>query len=58
MPSNKHKMQYLLTDEYFDKFNILMKKLKRKSQSDFSIYIVEKFIDDYEELHGEIKIEE
>ena len=57
MPSNKHKMQYLLNDEYFDKFNILMKKVKRKSQSDFSIYIVEKFIDDYEELHGEIKIE-
>ena len=57
MPSNKHKMQYPLNDEYFDKFNILMKKLKRKSQSDFSIYIVEKFIDDYEELHGEIKIE-
>lgn len=58
MPTNKNKMQYLLDDTYYQKFNSLSKKLKRKSSSDITKYIVEKFIDDYEEIHGEIKIEE
>lgn len=58
MPTNKNKMQYLLDDTYYQKFNNLSKKLKRKSASDMTKYIVEKFIDDYEEIHGEIKIEE
>lgn len=58
MPTNKNKMQYLLDDTYYQKFNSLSKKLKRKSASDMTKYIVEKFIDDYEEIHGEIKIEE
>lgn len=57
MPTNKNKMQYLLDDTYYQKFNSLSKKLKRKSASDMTKYIVEKFIDDYEEIHGEIKIE-
>ena len=51
-------MQYLLDDEYFAKFKILMKRMKRKSSSDLSNYIVEKYIDEYEERHGEIKIED
>ena len=51
-------MQYLLDDTYYQKFNALCKKLKRKSASDMTKYIVEKFIDDYEEIHGEIKVEE
>lgn len=58
MPTNKNKMQYLLDDTYYQKFNALCKKLKRKSASDMTKYIVEKFIDDYEEIHGEIKVEE
>lgn len=58
LPSNKNAMQYLLDDEYFAKFKILMKRMKRKSSSDLSNYIVEKYIDDYEERHGEIKIED
>ena len=58
MPTNKNKMQYLLDDTYYLKFNALCKKLKRKSASDMTKYIVEKFIDDYEEIHGEIKVEE
>lgn len=57
MPTNKNKMQYLLDDTYYTKFNIISKKLKRKSASDMTKYIVERFIDDYEELHGEIKID-
>lgn len=48
MPTNKNKMQYLLDDTYYHKFNVLCKKLKRKSASDMTKYIVEKFIDDYE----------
>ena len=58
MPTNKNKMQYLLDDAYYHKFNVLCKKLKRKSASDMTKYIVEKFIDGYEEIHGEIKVEE
>lgn len=58
MPTNKNKMQYLLDDNYYKKFNILSKKLKRKSASDMTKYIVEKFIDNYEEIHGNIKVEE
>lgn len=55
MPTNKNSMQYILDDEYFQKFKVIQGKMKRKSSSDLSRYIVEKFIEDYEEIHGEIK---
>ncbi len=55
MPTNKNKMQYQLDDEYFKKFLYIMKKQKRKSQSDLSIYIIEKYIDDFEEKYGKIE---
>ena len=58
MPTNKNKMQYLLDDTYYKKFFYISNKLKRKSASDMSNFIVEKFLDDYEAIHGEIKIEE
>ena len=51
-------MQYLLDDNYYKKFRELSKRMKRKSASDMTKYIVEKFIDDYEEIHGPIKVEE
>ena len=57
MPTNKNSMQYILDDEYFQKFKVIQGKMKRKSSSDLSRYIVEKFIEDYEEIHGEIKSE-
>ena len=55
MPTNKNSMQYILDDEYFQKFKVIQTKMKRRSSSDLSRYIVEKFIEDYEEIHGEIK---
>ena len=55
MPTNKNSMQCILDDEYFQKFKVIQGKMKRKSSSDLSRYIVEKFIEDYEEIHGEIK---
>ena len=58
MPTNKNKMQYLLEEKKKKKFFYISNKLKRKSASDMSNFIVEKFIDDYEAIHGEIKIEE
>ena len=58
MPTNKNKMKYLLDDNYYKKFRELSKRMKRKSASDMTKYIVEKFIDDYEEIHGPIKVEE
>lgn len=57
MPTNKNSMQYILDDEYFQKFKVIQGRMKRKSSSDLSRYIVEKFIEDYEEIHGEIKID-
>ena len=58
MPTNKNKMQYLLDNTYYQKFNNISKELKRKSASDMTKYIVEKFIDEYEEKNGEIKTED
>ena len=54
MPSNKRKMQYLIEDEYYKKFKIIMKKEKRKSEGALSQYIVEKYIDEYEKTNGNI----
>lgn len=56
MPSNKRKIQYLLNDEYYEKFKIIMEKEKRKSESNLSQYIVEKYIDEYEKANGNISI--
>lgn len=56
MPSNKRKIQYLLNDEYYEKFKIIMEKEKRKSESNLSQYIVEKYIDEYEKANGGIAI--
>lgn len=54
MPSNKRKIQYLLDDEYYSKFKIIMNTEKRKSESSLSQFIIEKYIDDYEKQHGTI----
>lgn len=57
MPSKKRKIQYLLDDNYYLKFKEIMTKEKRKSESQMSQYIVEKYIDEYEKRNGNIKIE-
>lgn len=54
MPSNKRKVQFLLDDEYYEKFRFIMKKEKRKSESNLAQYIVEKYIDNYEKNNGNI----
>ena len=57
MPTNKNPIQYILDDDYFRKFLEIQKKTKRRSSSNLSRYIVEKYIDEYENKHGEIEID-
>ena len=40
MPSNKRKIQYLLDDEYYSKFKIIIKTQKRQSESSLSQFII------------------
>ena len=43
-----------IDDEYYEKFKIIMKKEKRKSEGALSQYIIEKYIDEYEKTNGNI----
>lgn len=54
MPSNKKTAQILLSDKYRKKLIILGKK-EDKSISAIGNKIIEKYIDNYEATHGEIK---
>lgn len=56
MLSRKKALQYSLDFEYYSKFLILKRKLKRNTESELSRYIIEKFIDDYETENGEIEV--
>ena len=52
---HKTALQCAIEKEYYDKFQILKTRLKRKSDSDLARYIIENFIDEYEEKNGVIK---
>ena len=56
MPSNKKTAQILLSDKYREKLIVLGKK-EEKSISAIGGKIIENYIDNYEAIHGEIKIE-
>lgn len=57
MPSYKPKVQILLSEEYHKKFKALCEK-ERRSDSVMGAIMIEKFINEYEEEHGEIKLKE
>lgn len=56
MATNKLKVQVLLTAEYHSKFKGLCKK-ERRSDSSMGEIMIEKYINDYEAEHGEIRPE-
>lgn len=57
MPSKKPIVQAVLEESTYKKFKALCEKDER-SGSKLAALIIKKYINDYEEIHGEIKIEE
>lgn len=56
MPTKKPRLQIILENEYYQKLNYLCKRDKR-SESNMGKVIIEKYIDEYESIHGEIKVD-
>lgn len=57
MPTKKPVIQIVLTEKYNKKLAYIAKEEER-SKSNQSARIIEKFIDEYEEKHGEINLDE
>ena len=55
MGTKKPIIQCILEQEYYEKFKTLCKKDER-SESKLGGMIIKKYIDQYEEVHGEIKL--
>ena len=55
MPTNKPRIQAILEQEYYDKFKYLQKRDKR-TESNLAKLIIEQYIDQYEQIHGKIKL--
>lgn len=56
MGTKKKIIQAILEDDYAEKFTYLCKR-DRRSASNFGAMMIEKYIDEYEKIHGEIKID-
>jgi len=54
MPTKKHRMIFIMNDDYLKKFEILKAKLKRRSNSDMIMYLIEDYIDRYEAENGSL----
>lgn len=57
MPTKKPVIQMVLTEKYSKKLAYIAKEEER-SKSNQGARIIEKFIDEYEEKHGEINLDE
>lgn len=57
MGTKKPIVQSILEEEYYKKFKALCKKDER-SESKLGGMIIRKYIDDYEAIHGKIKIDD
>lgn len=55
MGTKKEIIQAILEDDYFKKFMYLCNRDKR-SKSNLGKVIIEKYIDEYEKIHGEIDV--
>lgn len=56
MPTKKPIIQIVLTEKYNKKLNYIAQEEER-SKSNQGARIIEKYIDEYEEKHGEIPID-
>ena len=54
MPTKKPRIQAILETEYYAKYQHLCKRDNR-TESNMGKMIIEKYIDEYERIHGEIK---
>ena len=57
MPTKKPIIQIVLTEKYNKKLDYIAKEEER-SKSNQGARMIEKYIDEYEEKHGEIPIDE
>lgn len=57
MPTKKPVIQIVLTEKYSKKLAYIAKEEER-SKSNQGTRIIEKFIDEYEEKHGEINLDD
>lgn len=57
MPSKKPRIQAVMNEEYYKKFKVLCERDGR-TESNLAVRIIEKYINDYEKIHGEITIKE
>jgi len=56
MPTNKPRLQIILEPEYAEKYKTLCKRDGR-TESNMGKRIIEKYIEEYEKIHGEIHVE-
>ncbi len=56
MPTDKPRVQMILEKEYYKKYKYLCERDKR-SESNLGKMIIEKYIDEYEKVHGPIKLD-
>lgn len=57
MPTDKPRIQALVTKDTYKKFKKLCER-EQRSESNFSGYIITKYIADFENEHGVIEIKE
>lgn len=53
MPSKKPRIQAVISEEYYKKFKELCNRTGR-TESNLAVRIIEKYIDEYEQMHGDI----
>lgn len=56
MATKKPRVQVILEQDYYNKFKKLC-ELDDRTESKLGGKIIQKYIDDYEAIHGEIKID-
>ena len=56
MPTKKPRIQAILEEEYYLKYKYLCERDGR-TESNMGKFILQQYIDQYEKIHGEIKVE-
>lgn len=55
MPTKKPRLQLILETEYYEKYKYLCERDGR-TESNLGKLIIQRYIDQYEEMHGEIQV--
>ena len=54
MPTKKRVLQVVMEDYDYERFTVLLKKLRRKSNSEMILIMVQDWLDQYEAEHGKL----